>query len=151
MTNYGWLYFCSSILLPQMEREEKNGSLGQSCIADQSCAWCPRSVHELKKSSRSSSCPYLNLSFDLKITSDHWEHWAQWADVSLRSKLKFRYWHELERDRLSQIIAVNLSWSELYELYTTLAGAQMGSSSLCYISQIDLICYQEGKCVKMDK
>ena len=31
------------------------------------------------------------------------------------------------------------------------AGAHMGSSSLCSISQVDKICYQEGKCVNMDK
>ena len=27
----------------------------------------------------------------------------------------------------------------------------MGSSSLCFIFQIDAICHQEGKCVKLDK
>ena len=48
-----------------------------------------------EKSSDQSSCLNLNLSFDLKLTTLIWTFF-------------------------SQIIAMNWSWSELYELYTTL-------------------------------
>ena len=60
----------------------------QSCIADQSLSWVRRSDQFIamiwEKSSDQSSCQNLNLSIDLKLTSDHWGHLAQWTYVILR-------------------------------------------------------------------
>ena len=51
------------------------------------------------------------LAMKLKLTSDHCE---------LEGKIKLRYACELDLDLFSQIIVLGWSWSELFELYTTL-------------------------------
>ena len=112
-------YIESALSNFQTEVSFDNGS----CIADQSLSWVRRSDQFIamiwEKSSDQSSCLNLNLTFYLKLTSDHCAKCVTviWCDLKIK---KFKFRHELWSELFSQIIAMNWSWFELYELYTTL-------------------------------
>ena len=75
-----------------------------------------------KKSSDQSSCLNLNLSFDLKLTSDHWCAFStvSLCELKITAQVQVQAWTWIwpffSDHRNEQWTA----WSELYELYTTL-------------------------------
>ena len=72
--------------------------LCQSCIADQSLSWVRRSDQFIamiwEKSSDQSSCLNLNLTFYLKLTSDHCAKCVTviWCDLKIKAKVQVQAW-----------------------------------------------------------
>ena len=59
----------------------------------------------LKRREKRKMAAWAKVVYQVSLRS----HISSWAEKKLY--IKFRYWHELELDLLSQIIAVNWSWS----------------------------------------
>ena len=74
------------------------GTTYQSCIADQSLSWVRRSDQFIamiwEKSSDQSSCLNLNLTFYLKLTSDHCAKCVTviWCDLKIKAKVQVQAW-----------------------------------------------------------
>ena len=99
------------------------GSLVQGAVcSSKSSVQAEFNAMTWEKSSSSSS---WDLSFKLKLTSAHCANCSQVVDVSLSSKLRFRYRHEFDLELFFSSSHKYLSWS-----------ANSNSALICYTTLV---------------
>ena len=98
----------------------------QSCIADQSLSWVRRSDQFIamiwEKSSDQSSCLNLNLTFYLKLTSDHCAKCVTviWCDLKIKAKVQVQAWTLIWTffsDHRNELILIWTLWTIYNSVY----------------------------------